>query len=317
MRIDRNVTFFAGGGNDEKDSRHVAGVNQNRKSNSISIFGGNLSVGEDKILMKKKQAQKQALKVVGDTWDNNRKVDSELDERREHLKKATQEYANAQKNLKELENREEELRSQYGVEADSQEQMDLELLKKREASLNGKEVDFTEEEMERLGQIDQQGPTEYQIQCMDISQRKNDCQKIAADSERTMIEENAVIRGIRKERLKDTSMVEAAEQAKEIKEAASQEIVGMLMEEAKEHIDEEMKKKEEQAEKIKEEKEEKEELLEKSKEKKEEEEIEVTTEEILTLDETGNDFKKEMQNIVDKMNLVAEDIKGSVVDQSV
>lgn len=307
MRIDQNVTFFAGGGNEA----------QGRKYMSSPVFGGAQGLGEDKILMKKKQAQQQALKVVSDVWNKDRKVDDDLKDRREHLKTVTQDYAYANQTLKELEDREAELKNQYGVEDDSQEQKDLELLKKRAASLSGSGEELTEQEMERLGQLDQKGPSEYQLQCMELNQRKSNCRKMIADSKKAMIEENAIIRGISKERLKDSSMVDAAGQAEEIKEAASQEIVGMLLEEARDHIDEEQEKKEEQAEEIKEKKEEQEELLEKRREEKaeDEKELEVTSEELLNLDKTSDDFKKEMQNIVNKMNLVAEDIKGSVVDQ--
>ena len=103
-------------------------------------------------------------------------------------------------------------------------------------------------------------------------------------------------------------------------EEASEEIVGMLFEEGKEHLDEEQKLREEQAEKIEKEKEEQEAFIEAQKEKKEAaEELteEMPMEEMLTLEQAKTDVQKEVQNIVDKMKLVAEDMKGAVVDKSV
>ena len=40
-------------------------------------------------------------------------------------------------------------------------------------------------------------------------------------------------------------------------------------------------------------------------------------EELLGLDMTKSDFQTEIQNIVDKMKLVEEDIKGAMVDKTV
>ena len=44
---------------------------------------------------------------------------------------------------------------------------------------------------------------------------------------------------------------------------------------------------------------------------------EMPMEEMLTLEQAKTDVQKEVQNIVDKMKLVAEDMKGAVVDKSV
>ena len=76
----------------------------------------------------------------------------------------------------------------------------------------------------------------------------------------------------------------------------------MVVEDAKEHVDEETAEREEQAEKLEAEREE---LLE-----------EMPVEEMLSLERTKADVQKEVQQIVDKMKLVAEDIKGAVVDRT-
>jgi seryl-tRNA synthetase len=101
-------------------------------------------------------------------------------------------------------------------------------------------------------------------------------------------------------------------------DSASKEILGMLFDEGKDHIDEEQKKQEEQAEALKEKKEEQEELIEKRKEDREE--AEELTEEIIqgTDDVSGktlSEVQQELKEILDKMKLIDEDIKGAQVDE--
>ena len=112
-------------------------------------------------------------------------------------------------------------------------------------------------------------------------------------------------------------MADAQKQAEEIKEAAGDEILGMLVEDAREHVDEEQEEREEKAEEIKEKKEEQEKLIEKRKEDKEElEEItgDMPVDEMMDLAKTQEEVQQELKDIMNKMALVAEDMKGVVVD---
>ena len=139
----------------------------------------------------------------------------------------------------------------------------------------------------------------------------------AFTAEKKIEQENAVIRGIREERRKTHTIVDAQKQAEEVRKAASEEVIGMVMEETKEHIDQEQEEKEEQAEEIKEKKEEQEEILEKRKEnEKELEELmeDMPLEEMADLENAQTEIQQEIQNIVNKMNLVVEDIKGAKID---
>ena len=91
----------------------------------------------------------------------------------------------------------------------------------------------------------------------------------------------------------------------------------MIVEESREHIDQEQEKKEEEAQAIKEKKEEQEVVLEKRKEHQDElEELmeKMPLEELADLKNVQAQMQQEIQNIVSKMNLVAEDIKGAKVD---
>lgn len=319
MKVGNNFTIFAGQNTAAQRNQDVSDK-QNQQQGRKTIFAGNLNMNQDKVMMRKQQAQKQAMKVVTDTWAVDRSIDEDLEARREHIRALEQEIGEAQKGLKDLEKQKSELMEEYGITPDSQEQKDLELLLKRDKAMSMGGIYISPEEEERLKELDQQAPTEYQQRSMDLVKQGDVYRANLKELEDARTTEIGTIKAIRQGRLSSDPMVKASAQADEILEAASKDIVGMLMEEAKEHIDEEQAKREEQAEEIKEKKEEEEEILEKRKEANEENE-EITqnspVEELVTVDKTGESIKKEIQNIVNKMNLVVEDIKGAAVDQNV
>ena len=114
-------------------------------------------------------------------------------------------------------------------------------------------------------------------------------------------------------------MVDARNQAEKILDAASREIMGMLMEEAKEYVDEKSEENQEKAEKLEEKQEQMEEFIEAQKGKQDEtEEIweEIPVEEILDMGQLKDEVKQEVKKIISNMNLVVEDIKGAMVDES-
>ncbi len=130
-------------------------------------------------------------------------------------------------------------------------------------------------------------------------------------------------------------MVDATKEKEDILDAAKDEIYGMLVDEVKDHLDKEMEEEKEKAEEKAEEKKEKEEQIEEIKERIEElerlanpekaEEEKKTSEQdsdidrqmrnVLEMDAIRTDVKKEVENIADKMKLVAEDLKGLKVDE--
>ncbi len=122
--------------------------------------------------------------------------------------------------------------------------------------------------------------------------------------------EIGTIRATKIERLKSSPMLEAQKEVENIMEAAGDEIIGMLIQEAKDHIDEEKEEREEQAEKIAEKREEEKERLEKSEEKSEE--AEAITE--MIRQSSSSDLQREIEQMLDKLKLIEEDIKGAAVD---
>lgn len=315
----QNTTIFMG--DTSRSERH--GDSRQEKKSGTAVYGGNLNQNLDPIAQKKKQAKEQARKIITDVWASEQEINSDLEERREKITRLRSDVKEAKTALKEIENNRAALRESYGVEEDSQEEQDLKLLEKEiDAGLPGKNVTLTREEQERLAQIKADGLTEYQTRSLEMKESGYDYEKTVYESGKEIQTENAIIRETRLNRLKSSPMLAAQKEADEIMEAARQEIIGMLVEEAKTHVDEEMQEKKEAAEKKAEKEEELEERLEKSREQKEEQEeltedIRETTEQMTELTGQQTDVQQEIKDLMDKLKLLEEDIKGSSVDQSI
>lgn len=292
MKISNNITIYActnlhGAENAEKSGEQ--GTEQNGKSVYVGTLNNDLL--QNDIMLRKKEAQEKAMKVVGDAFAGDRAIDEDLEERRRSIDRLESDNKELLQELKDISEQREQLIKEYGI---TDEVTDV--------------VVMGSAEME-----------EFQKRWEELEDRENACRLSLDDNNQTILEENAIIRGTRMERLKHSPMLKAQKQAEEILEAAGEEIIGMVVEDAKEHVDEETAEREEQAEKLEAEREEQEAFIEKQQEKrKEQEELleEMPVEEMLSLERTKADVQKEVQQIVDKMKLVAEDIKGAVVDQT-
>ena len=366
-------------------AQEKAGRNGQEEQKRNTIFMGDLNVKKDPITQRKQYAQQKALKMVGDAWDVDRKIDQNIQDIRDKLRQLEDEYVENLGYIAEGDAQKEQLRQQYNVAPDSQEQKDLELLqKKADYMRHPDEVTLTEEERARLKAISGRPPeTKEEVELL---QRKADAEKFGLEVEWTEEEEallkemegvplteyqerclkidgyqkiyetrndvikdqiaayNGSIRATRLERLKFREMEKAQKKAEEVMEAAGKEIIGMLMEEAKDHVDEEMEETKEEAEEKAEEEASQEEKIEERKEDTAEleqrideahrenearEELRREAEErsredaILLGDimEAGmgtgslSDVKFDVKNMLHKMKLLEEDLKGSIVDE--
>ena len=325
MKIENNITVMS---KIAQENDHVKQIKSNKSGQTI--FAGDLQGDfslQDRMQQRKEQAQKRAMKVVNGAWGGDRKIAETIDQSKDHLQKLKAENADLKAEINELTRQSDELMTEYQVEPESEEQQDLELLKKEMASQHKglSDVKLSEEEEERLAKIHEKGLTEYQSRALELEEHIwVNRQEIYNNEKGTKIEngietENAVIRGIREERRKVHPIVDSKKQAEEIMEAARDEIVNMAVNDAKDHLEEEQEERQEEAAEIKEEKEKQEEILEKRKEK--EDELEELVEEIpvgqmTDANQTLSEVKRQIQNIVNEMNLVVEDIKGAQVDTS-
>lgn len=282
MKVDQNFILYAGA---QPGSSAMEGTDREQE-NRKTIFAGNLKNNQegtlqDRIAEKKAKAQEKAMKVVGEAFHTDLKIDEGMEESRQHAKELTEENRELQDGMGDIDRRQEVLVKVKANGEISEEQYleDTENLRQ-----------------ERLAQEQKLARNQCEIQG-----------------------EYASIRSARLERLKYHHMADAQQQADEIMDAAEQEILGMAWQEGMDHVDEEAEKREEQAEEIKEEREAKKELLEKQKEKREEQETwieELSPEEFSDLTKSAEDVQKEVQDILRKMNLLDEDIKGAAVDES-
>lgn len=156
-----------------------------------------------------------------------------------------------------------------------------------------------------------------------------DMQEEKAQQEDDMRAAYAVARGMKIERLKHHEMLDAQEQGEEILEAAEKNVIGILTEEMKDKVDQDMEETKEKAEEKKEEEELLEERIEAAKERREEadDRIEKDTKDLVELQqeqqeirkqqEDGNlpDMKKSLELVVGELQLAAEDLKGLIVNE--
>lgn len=293
----------------------------------------------DPIEQKKAFAKKQAYKIVKDALANELKMDANVQEYKDHAEKLQADMNRAQEEIRKIDDRKESLRIENGVEEDSAEQRDLELLEKRAAYERG---DFskalTEEESERVKVLDERGYTEYQKQALEMEKHKAPYEDAVNRAQNGIIADNAVIRGTRLERLKKDYIRKAQNEKDDMLAAAGREIMGMLVDEAKDHMDEKSGEIEEKAEEKRAEKEEQQEKLDAAKEKREEMESltasgstskentsgiqpvpvgkDPVTEAMVQLDTQREDYQREIEEMMRRMNLMTEDIKGIKVDET-
>lgn len=272
MRV-RNTAIFMGDNSRSERNNSVAEKAQ-EKGKRKSIYAGNRNKKNDLIAQKKQAAKKQAMKIVREAWDSDRKVDEGITESKGRLGEHKLALAEANEELKKFKESRRELGLPEEVEEGSPEAAEL---KRIEDSI----------EAARQG-----------IQS-----------------------ENALIRSTRLEKLKHDPMVAAEQNAEKVMEASSKEIIGMLMQEAKDHVDEEMEEKKKAAEEKAEKEKEEEEKLEKIKEEKDEKEefaerVADSTELMVEGDSTMDEVQKEIQKVIEEMKLIEEDIKGAAVDAS-
>ena len=265
-------------GDNTIQSRHVAEKDAKQKGNRKSIDARGMTAVTDPIAAKKAQAQKKAMKILGDAFAGESKIDDDMSARREKVTSLTQEIADRKKDIRELEDTKASLLEQGYAE--------------------------NSDEIKQLSE----GISAYNKQAMD------------AENERTA--ENAVIRQTKIERLKTNPMGEARDQADAVMDAANDEIMGMLIDEGREHIDEKQEEEKKKAEAEKEKKQEQEEKLEARKEEKKEQEklIENIVEASGELNGGKDSVAQAQQEIKDmmaKMKLVEDDVKGAAVDQGI
>lgn len=337
MNISVNANKAGGFSDNINVSVHSKSQNQGRKS----LYLGDTNLADNPIAQRRKQAQKQAMKVVRDAWENDMAVSKSVEDRRAHYQQMEAQKEEAQKQAEQLSNDEKTLQEQYGVAPDSQEQQDLEVLKKfQDYNRNVTSTPLTKEESERVDELLKHPLTEYQQRALELNKRAGDFKKDAKAAYDAMRDDVSDIKSILQEKLKSNPMLDAQKAAEDIWGAANDEILSLAAQEAMDHIEEENKKREEESEKAAEKKEEKEEQLEKVQERRAyEQAIMEGTEEALDraeararqndapdmnfgdmydvtkMNQQTTDMSSSLNDIKNSMKLLEADLKGIQIDE--
>ncbi len=248
-----------------------------------TVFARDLSVRPDSITIKKKQAQKQAMKVVMDTFDSEKKVDQSRDDMSAKMQELKDANVGYHKELEQIRGEKQELMERYGVTEDS--------------------IEY---------------PEEYKQQIQELEERENLYSGYIEENRDSIKAISSSLSDMRIERLKSNPMLDAEKQSEEILKASNKDVYGELVNEAKNHIEEKMEEGKERAEKLAGKKEEEERLQEKAKkeEKPEDTQKKETIDTLNSYNNPDSEIKKEIDEILDELKLIHEDLKGAAVDKN-
>lgn len=297
-----------------------------------SIFAGNLNIADaqEARSMKLLQAQRKALRGKMDEFANKQETEEMITELEDKKTELASEKMEACDNVSDAQNKLKQLKEQYKVEDDSEEQKTVDLLEKSMKD----PLHLTPEEKEKLKNM---GPlTEYQSQAVEQIKAEVVNQRIASSADLKSKGISNAITGIELSELKSAPMVEAQKAADVIMGAAGDAIISDIMKETKDNVDEKMDEVKEDAEKLAEEDEKQEERIEKQVEKQREAKEEVTDnqatenqavpdtqqakvdESLENLEAADAEYEKmqaEIKKMLKQMNIDGNDIKGIALDE--
>lgn len=283
MRIEQEMRNFYVGGLQKTPQKTPEEVAENLKNGRV--YSGKVQFPQDKIAERRKAAQEKAMNIVKAAFAGERILDTSVEEMKTSIEKGKEEMVSQKAELNRITEEKEKLKGNNFLTAEEYE--------KELAELNKAEEHFK-------GLI--------------VNEKKYEDRTLQALSD------------IKIERAKSNSMVTAGKEAEAALEAGGKEVIGMLFEEAKEHMETEFEKQQKAAEeKAAKEKELEERIEEMRAEKKEEretetpaaEQMERSTRRMVKIAETGEVIQKELKNVVDRLKLDLEDLKGAAVDEGV
>ena len=301
---------------------------QNTQNTKKNVDGRFLIAGSSKeqIEKKRKLAQKQAMKLVKDAFSGDQATKQNIEDLKAQKAEKVAEYQEKMQQIGNISAEKDKLRETYGISKDSQEQKDLELLEKYQNNKLGIfSDDFSKEEIDRLKELANEPRTEYQKQVLSLNGKK-----AALQSDADLMQQQIMVltqnqSDAKVDQLKSQDMLKAGDAAEEIQKAASDEIVGMVIADAKEKLDKELEEKKEEAEKKAEEKEEQDERIEKAKEERKEDREMIEGDLDAEKLQADASFQKQsvtqseettqrINQIMKKNHLINEDLKGIEID---
>ena len=283
MRIEQETRNFYVGNLRQAEQKTPEEVAENLKNGRV--YSGKVQFPQDKIAERRKAAQEKAMNIVKAAFAGEQIIDASVEEMKTSLEKGKDEMVAAKA-----------------------------------------EMNRIAEEKEKLKGNNFLSSEEYEKELAELNKAEGHFKGIIEDGKKYEDRTLQALSDIKIERAKSNPMVTAGKEAEAALEAGGKEVIGMLFEEAKEHMDAEMEEKLAKAEEQEAEEKELEERIEEMRaEKKEEnetetpavEQLEKSTRRMVKIAETGEDIRKELKNVVDRMKLDLEDLKGAAVDQEI
>jgi hypothetical protein len=227
--------------------------------------------------------------------------------------------------MNDIDTSKEQLRDEYGVDENSSEQKDLELLEKYQRNKTGTSYEeFSDEEIARLKELQNEPLTEYQKRALELDNVKNGMDTEVQRIDMKLEALNMNILAARNEQAASQEMQDAQDMAGQILNAAERDVVLETINEAKETIDERRDESEEKAEEAEEKKAETDAADAKTKEERDNENIvkgesesdALELNQKLNSQSTDNvaEAQKQIAQIMKQNNLINEDIKGIDID---
>lgn len=275
---------------------------------------------------KKQSVRKQAMQLIADAWGRDNKTELGIKEMQDEKSAKLSRIGELESKLNDIEENKQALVEKYGVNKDSREYKDLELLEKYQDNKKGVSFDkFSKEEIDRLKELQNIPLTEFQKKALELNGIKGEIKVEIRDSKNDLVAMTSGITQAKINQLKSQDMLKSKEAAEQMLDAADKDVMDMLVDEAKEHIDDEAEEAKEKIENVKENQKENQKRIEKSKEKREEQEkiIEGQLEsDKLELDysiqnqnmDRVEEVQKNISKLLNENYLVNEDLKGIEID---
>ena len=318
MRIDNNSGMTSNAGKaptamQTENKTAADDVRKSEKGNGLTINGNALNLGEDLVEEKRKKARSMAMGLMLDAYKNDKALDM-LYEENDKARSMISDIKKEKENTNEI----------YGVTDDSEEAKDLDILRRGRDSMGNPQSVLTDEEYARYKELYSKGLSDYHTRMLSLDADEKYYTDKISDNMKGIVSDYAFNRNLSIERLKSHDMLDAKKQGEQIVDAASKEIIGQVMQDAVDNIDEDMEKEKEDALEKKQEQKELEERIDRAKGEahKDDSDEELMYEINNALDEAGRigsddaakTPEKSLGLMVAQLQLSADDVKGLVVD---
>lgn len=284
--------------NNREQVENKEGVQQGEQAQvkNGAVQGSELNLVQDPIEEKKKKAMQDAMDFIKDQFKSDQAVDDVLDECRDTIKNSKAAMKEAAGELSDIKKQKEELGEMYADKDDE----------------------------------------EYKMRLKELNEMASEWQKEYDNANKMVGAATQGIKAIKQETLKHHGMIDAAKAAEKSLKAASDEIIGMLKDEAIDKVDEDMDEVIEEAKEAREENAKKDAELEEVRAEREKQAQEIEEKlkeekqkdtgvanaragrfESLPVDEIMEKHQMVKQNteqILEEQKLLEEEIKGIVVD---